>query len=181
MSESAKSLMDVYCSEASSGNSFPDHFVGKPIYNPQTVREAIKKYLSYHHIDPKDPNATIATLYGLNQLKAFIRMVDDYNMRLIDSSGEQSNFINAVRMYNARTTRTLITNGKKVEIEADEVILVPVKADGKDLFDVFDVFEPNAENMANANNTNTSYSLGRGTPCPNQCKGNTLAFGVHLT
>jgi len=118
--------------------------------NVRKLSEGVYHYIDYYHIDKTDKNIAVGTMYGLEKLRTFVQMIDDYNKT---PGIKEDKKVDAVRLYPVRTYDT------KYKRTIDSIILVPTMVNDCDLKTVY-----------NPSLTAQPYILGEGTPCPNLCK-----------
>lgn len=123
--------------------------IGKPI-NEATAAQKLTDYFRITHLNPNDDKLIFGQLFGLNSIKAFIQKIDDYN------DLEPEFRIEGIRFYNAMSVRSYLPEPDDKSLLPD-IILIPVLANGNDLYKVRQLRDP-------------EMGLGDGMPCPNQCQ-----------
>ena len=110
----------------------------------------LAEYFRLTNTSPNDPNLIFGQLLGLNTFKKLIAKIDAYN-----NGTPAADQISALRVYNAMSMRPFLPAPDNTKLLAD-IIIMPVLANGKDLYTIYQLTDPN-------------LMLGEAMPCPNQC------------
>lgn len=119
-------------------------------FNQADARERLDNYFAATGLSPDDPNLIFGQLIGLATLKEMIRRINEYN-----DGQQQSPLITGIRVYNAMSVRPYLPPPDDKAMLPD-IVLLPVLADGTDIFSVHDLADP-------------MLAVSDGMPCPNQC------------
>lgn len=114
------------------------------------ARARLDAYFTATGTKPTDPKLVFGQLLGLSTVKQLIAKIDNYNTGL-----PAANQITGIRAYNAMSIRPYLPAPDNKLLLAD-IVLIPVLANGKDIFDIHDATDP-------------MIVLSDGMPCPNEC------------
>lgn len=120
-------------------------------FDQTEAKARLDNYFEATGFKPSDPKLIFGQLLGLDTLKTLIEKVNSYNQEL--PAEEQ---ITGIRVYNAMSVRPYLPPPDDKAMLPD-IVLVPVLADGNDIFSVHDVVDP-------------MIVVSDGMPCPNQCE-----------
>jgi hypothetical protein len=119
-------------------------------YNQTDAKARLDNYFSATGVKPTDPKVIFGQLLGINTVKTLIDKIDTYNNGL--PAADQ---ITGIRFYNAMSVRPELPPPDDTAMLAD-IVLLPVLADGTDIFSVHAAADP-------------MMALSGAMPCPNEC------------
>lgn len=119
-------------------------------FNQQDTKDRLDNYFRVTGLKPDDPKLIFGQLLGLETFRILMAKIDLYNFGL-----QPEEQITGIRVYNAMSVRPYLPPPDDTAMLPD-VVLLPVLADGTDIFSVHNATDP-------------MLVLSDGMPCPNEC------------